>query len=159
MYVYRDGCTSMSVLNGMGTQFLERGISGEIVANSRRIRVVAWFSLSSYLGHTRYAYLRRGKMKGVLVELLNSNKISFIKRNRIRSDRWIHPGFILISNSTRDLQGLSCPFSREREGTEVMENYLRQFVIEEGKYHCTKAQYKFYNEQFVIDSTRVREQC
>lgn len=116
MYVYRDGCTSMSVLNGMGTQFLERGISGEIVANSRRIRVVAWFSLSSYLGHTRYAYLRRGKMKGVLVELLNSNKISFIKRNRkVRSDRWIHPGFILISNSTRDLQGLSCPFSRERE--------------------------------------------
>lgn len=125
MYVYRDGCTSMSVLNGMGTQFLERGISGEIVANSRRIRVVAWFSLSSYLGHTRYAYLRRGKMKGVLVELLNSNKISFIKRNRkVRSDRWIHPGFILISNSTRDLQGLSCPFSREREGTEVMENYF-----------------------------------
>lgn len=116
MYVYRDGCTSMSVLNGMGTQFLECGISGEIVANSRRIRVVAWFSLSSYLGHTRYAYLRRGKMKDVLVELLNSNKISFIKRNRkVRSDRWIHPGFILISNSTRDLQGLSCPFSRERE--------------------------------------------
>lgn len=27
-----------------------------------------------------------------------------------------------------------------------MENYLRQFVIEEGKYLCTKARYKFYNE-------------
>lgn len=158
MYVYRDGCTSMSVLNGMGTQFLERGISGEIVANSRRIRVVAWFSLSSYLGHTRYAYLRRGKMKGVLVELLNSNKISFIKRNRkVRSDRWIHPGFILISNSTRDLQGLSCPFSRERE-VRLWKIYVNLLSRKENII-VQKHGINFIMNQFVIDSTRVREQC
>lgn len=158
MYVYRDGCTSMSVLNGMGTQFLERGISGEIVANSRRIRVVAWFSLSSYLGHTRYAYLRRGKMKDVLVELLNSNKISFIKRNRkVRSDRWIHPGFILISNSTRDLQGLSCPFSRERE-VRLWKIYVNLLSRKENII-VQKHGINFTMNQFVIDSTRVREQC
>lgn len=158
MYVYRDGCTSMSVLNGMGTQFLERGISGEIVANSRRIRVVAWFSLSSYLGHIRYAYLRRGKMKDVLVELLNSNKISFIKRNRkVRSDRWIHPGFILISNSTRDLQGLSCPFSRERE-VRLWKIYVNLLSRKENII-VQKHGINFIMNQFVIDSTCVREQC